>query len=84
MQQIGLSKNDKAMETAKSLLAIPIGLKGFKPETEQNIVQYTFTAIQKFLQNSLWKSSGQIILHYCFLATFYILRITLKAILGWS
>lgn len=31
MQQIGLSKKDTGvMETAKSLLAIPAGLKGFK------------------------------------------------------
>lgn len=66
-QQIGLSKNDSAMETTKSLLEIPTGLKGFKPETEQNIFQHIFTEIQKFSQNSLCKSLGKNILCYCFL-----------------
>ena len=71
------------METTKSLLAIPTGLKGFKPETEQNIFQHIFTEIQKFSQNSLCKSLGKNILCYCFLVNFYILRIILKTILSW-
>ena len=40
----------------ETLLKKAIGLKGFKLETEHNIVQFIFTEIQKFLQNSLWKS----------------------------